>query len=45
MNKQKIPYEVPEAQTFVVKTEGVICTSTNEKVKSKVIWDYEDEWD
>lgn len=27
MNKQKILYEVPEAQTFVVRCEGVVCQS------------------
>jgi len=27
MNKQKIPYEVPEAQSFVVRCEGVVCQS------------------
>ena len=27
MNKQKLMYEAPTAQTFVVRFEGMICTS------------------
>ena len=31
MNKDKMAYEAPEAQTFVVQTEGVICESLKDK--------------
>ena len=27
MNKEKLLYEAPTAQTFVVRFEGMICTS------------------
>ena len=27
MNKQKQLYEAPEAETFVVRTEGMLCQS------------------
>ncbi len=29
MNKQKLMYEAPTAQTFVVRFEGMICQSPN----------------
>ena len=29
MNKEKLLYEAPTAQTFVVRFEGVICGSPN----------------
>lgn len=31
MNKEKLTYEAPEAQTLVVQVEGVICESLTEK--------------
>lgn len=50
MNKQKIPYEVPEAQTFVVRCEGVVCQSPNGVVttngrKSYTYYDLDEEED
>ena len=29
MNKEKQTYEAPEAETLVVRFEGVVCTSPN----------------
>ena len=48
MNKQKIPYEVPEAQSFVVRCEGVVCqspvqTSSSTRKGYGVVYDFLDE--
>ena len=51
MGKTKLRYEVPEAETFVVRFEGVLCSSpaysANGLQKGKIVNpdDYFDEWD
>ena len=47
MEKTKLRYEVPEAETFVVRFEGVLCQSrgiqnSNPKKASTYGWD---DWD
>ena len=35
MEKTKLRYEVPEAETFVVRFEGVLCQSRNVSLGGK----------
>ena len=44
MNKEKLLYEAPTAQTFVVRFEGIICQSTGEKVTDPQDWGGIDDW-
>ena len=49
MEKTKLRYEVPEAETFVVRFEGIVCTSPDvswdKSIKRGTQWVEDDEID